>query len=178
MRTDPDKQLHGDSTTYKNWMYSLAVNSCKTCKNLHGTIYPIAAPPHIALVHINCACTLVPMRTKRLGTSTEDRLSGADVSIACLGKLPDNYVDKNTAAQSGWKRKKGNLREILPDATIGGDVYLNDDDKLPQNPLRVWHEADIDYNGGFRGDARLLYSNDGLLFVTYDHYHTFYEILQ
>ena len=46
------------------------------------------------------------MRTKKLGHVTEDRWNGADVYIACLGKLPDNYVDKDIAENSGWKQKK------------------------------------------------------------------------
>ena len=43
-------------------------------------------------------------------------------------------------------------------------------------PGRIWFEADFDYTGGYRNSFRLLYSNDGLIFVTYDHYATFYEI--
>ena len=39
-----------------------------------------------------------------------------------------------------------------------------------------WYEADINYTGGFRTHDRILYSNDGLIFVTYEHYQTFYEI--
>jgi len=41
---------------------------------------------------------------------------------------------------------------------------------------RVWYEADINYESGFRNRQRILYSNDGLVFASYDHYHTFYEI--
>lgn len=41
---------------------------------------------------------------------------------------------------------------------------------------RIWYEADINYTGGFRNGHRIVYSNDGLIFVTYDHYNTFYEI--
>jgi hypothetical protein len=41
---------------------------------------------------------------------------------------------------------------------------------------RIWYEADINYTSGYRGTERILYSNDGLIFVTYDHYQTFYEI--
>ena len=48
---------------------------------------------------------------------------------------------------------------------------------LPEAPGREWYEADMDYAGGFRGDCRILYSNDGLLFVTYDHYVTYIEII-
>ena len=61
---------------------------------------------------------------------------------------------------------------------IGGDDYDNSDDKLPYAPDRKWYEADFNYTGGFRNDCRILYSNDGLIFVSYDHYHTFYEITQ
>jgi hypothetical protein len=59
---------------------------------------------------------------------------------------------------------------------IGGDIYKNKSKKLPDAPGRIWYEADINYNGGFRNRQRVLYSNDGLIFATYDHYHTFYEI--
>ena len=65
---------------------------------------------------------------------------------------------------------------IQPGAIIGGDVYKNKKEILPFAPGRVWYEADINYTGGYRGSQRLLYSNDGLIFVTYDHYNTFYEI--
>ena len=59
---------------------------------------------------------------------------------------------------------------------IGGNVYKNREGKLPGQPGRIWYEADINYTGGFRTHDRILYSNDGLIFVTYDHYQTFYEI--
>lgn len=48
---------------------------------------------------------------------------------------------------------------------------------LPAAAGRIWYEADINYDGGFRGTDRILYSNDGLIFVTYDHYRTFIEII-
>lgn len=67
---------------------------------------------------------------------------------------------------------------MLPGASIGGDIYRNDDNKLPQVDGRIWYEADIDYESGFRNNSRILYSNDGLIFATYDHYQTFYEVLQ
>ena len=41
---------------------------------------------------------------------------------------------------------------------------------------RTWYEADINYIPGFRSTDRILFSNDGLIFVTYDHYETFFEI--
>lgn len=70
------------------------------------------------------------------------------------------------------------MDEVLPNAMIGGDVYKNNGGKLPNAPGRVWYEADINYNGGYRNRERILYSNDGLIFATYDHYQTFYEITE
>ncbi len=44
------------------------------------------------------------------------------------------------------------------------------------SPNIIWYEADIDYEFGFRGTERILFSNDGLIFVIYDHYYTFVKI--
>ena len=60
---------------------------------------------------------------------------------------------------------------------ITGGIYRNRNDHLPQIIRRVWYEADINYYEGKRNKHRLLWSNDGLIFVTYDHYSTFYEII-
>ena len=77
----------------------------------------------------------------------------------------------------GWKPKKGNLAEVAPEKMIGGEIYKNQNRHLPDAPGRVWYEADLSYISGFRSDCdRILYSNDGLIFVTCDHYETFYEI--
>ena len=60
----------------------------------------------------------------------------------------------------------------------GVDLYVALHGVLPNNYLTQAeaYEADFDYDGGYRNSCRLLYSNDGLLFVTYDHYMSFYEI--
>lgn len=57
------------------------------------------------------------------------------------------------------------------------EVYKNRDKRLPDVPERIWYEADINYSFGFRGGERILYSGDGLIFATYDHYATFVEIV-
>ena len=65
----------------------------------------------------------------------------------------------------------------LPGTVV--DCYLftnrNIDGRLPESPGRVWYEADFDYMGGFRNN-RIIYPNDGLVFVTHDHYLTFSEV--
>lgn len=60
---------------------------------------------------------------------------------------------------------------------IARGIYFNDDGHLPQVDGRIWYEADINYYEGKRNGHRVLWSNDGLIFVTYDHYETFYEII-
>lgn len=67
---------------------------------------------------------------------------------------------------------------MLPGKMLGGDIYKNREGKLPSAPGRVWYEADMNYKSGYRNRDRILYSNDGLIFVTYDHYQTFYEITE
>lgn len=67
---------------------------------------------------------------------------------------------------------------FTPGKMIGGDIYYNRNGKLPSAEGRIWYEADINYEEGYRGKARILYSNDGLIFVSYDHYTTFYEIIK
>ena len=50
--------------------------------------------------------------------------------------------------------------------------------KLPTKRNRTWYEADFDYDTDYRGEKRILYSNDGLIFVSYDHAKTFYELVR
>ena len=110
------------------------------------------------------------------GYATQDGINGADYWLTHKGKLPKNYLTKREARKLGWKDKRGNLADVANGKIIGGDIYKNKDGRLPQANGRIWYEADINYTSGYRGTERILYSNDGLVFVTYDHYQTFYEI--
>lgn len=101
---------------------------------------------------------------------------GVDAYFTQYGELPPLYLTKEQAKALGWRQKEGNLAQILPGVVVGGDIYRNTDGKLPHAPGRVWYEADFDYDIGYRNDCRFLYSNDGLMFVTYDHYETFYAV--
>ncbi|MBQ8288133.1 MAG: ribonuclease [Clostridia bacterium] len=118
------------------------------------------------------------MRTKKAGYATDLGQDGADVYLIQFGILPTYYVTKASARRAGWQSFRGNLDDVLPGKMIGGDIYQNREGKLPSGPGRIWYEADINYDGGFRNLQRILYSNDGLIFVSYDHYQTFYEITQ
>lgn len=92
--------------------------------------------------------------------------------VATHGELPDGYITKNEARALGWEEREGNLSEVAPGKAIGGDRFRNREKNLPDVPDRIWYEADLDYDGGYRGPKRLLYSNDGLIFYTLDHYET------
>ena len=111
--------------------------------------------------------------------------SGADSCIFCKNRYNICIItdvarilsDEKGTKKLGWDPLLGNLADVLPGILIGGDIYKNRDKRLPDAPGRLWYEADFDYEGGYRNHCRLLYSNDGLLFVTCDHYLTFQEIV-
>ncbi|CAM3785082.1 ribonuclease domain-containing protein [Xenorhabdus thuongxuanensis] len=87
--------------------------------------------------------------------------------------LPDYYITKKQARRFGWNARAGNLCEVLPDRAIGGDKFSNRENKLPTKSGRHWFEADVNYRCGHRGSDRLLYSNDGLIYLTVNHYNSF-----
>ncbi|HLS31079.1 MAG TPA: ribonuclease domain-containing protein [Flavobacteriaceae bacterium] len=89
------------------------------------------------------------------------------------GELPEYYLTKNQAKQKGWVPVKGNLCEVLPGKAIGGDRFGNREGLLPNKTGRQFYEADLNYNCGKRNADRLVYSNDGLIYVTKDHYKSF-----
>jgi len=62
---------------------------------------------------------------------------------------------------------------VLPGRAIGGDRFSNRERRLPMQAGRQWYEADVNYNCGHRDADRLLYSSDGLIFLTTDHYRSF-----
>jgi hypothetical protein len=90
-------------------------------------------------------------------------------------RLPDYYVTKREARQKGWIASAGNLCDVLPGYAIGGDVFSNRERSLPSEPGRIWFEADINFTCGRRTTDRLIYSSDGLVYVTHDHYRSFQQ---
>ncbi len=96
--------------------------------------------------------------------------------IHTYGKLPLNYITKAKAQEMGWDPEKGNLSDVLPGMSIGGSAFGNYEGNLPRATGRRYFECDIDYEGGYRGAKRLIYSNDGLVFYTEDHYNTFEQL--
>ena len=96
--------------------------------------------------------------------------------IHLYGHLPDNYITKNEAKKLGWVNSEGNLGEVAPGKSIGGDYFGNYEGQLPEKKGRDYHECDIDFTGGRRNAKRIIYSNDGLIYYTEDHYETFEQL--
>ncbi|MBQ8249118.1 MAG: ribonuclease [Clostridia bacterium] len=92
--------------------------------------------------------------------------------INIYAKLPSNFITKSEARELGWEG--GSVERYLEGAAIGGDVFGNREGLLPRADGRTYYECDIDTNGkDSRGAKRIVYSNDGLIYYTDDHYESF-----
>lgn len=89
------------------------------------------------------------------------------------GHLPSNFITKKEAKKLGWVSSEGNLWEVAPGKSIGGDYFGNYEGNLPEAKGRDYYECDIDTDGSYRGAKRIVFSDDGLIYYTEDHYETF-----
>ncbi len=89
------------------------------------------------------------------------------------GHLPSNFITKKEAKKLGWISSEGNLDEVAPGMSIGGDYFGNYEGNLPEAKDRDYYECDIDFDGTYRNGKRIVFSNDGLIYYTEDHYETF-----
>ena len=94
--------------------------------------------------------------------------------IRRTGTLPENFITKKQARELGYGG--GDLWRYARGKSIGGDRFGNFERKLPDKKGRIWRECDVDYAGGARGAKRLVFSNDGLIFYTADHYESFERV--
>ncbi|PSM31796.1 ribonuclease domain-containing protein [Haliangium sp. UPWRP_2] len=96
-------------------------------------------------------------------------------SLMLTGRLPPDYVDKRKTLAAGWQSGEA-LNKHMPNKQFGGDIYTNKNLIVPAKPGRIWFEADVGLDGDLSRSSqprtRLLYSNDGYLCVTADHYET------
>ncbi|NLA76461.1 MAG: hypothetical protein GX851_01285, partial [Clostridiales bacterium] len=90
--------------------------------------------------------------------------------------LPSNYITSARAKGLGWKEADGNLADVAPGKSIGGDSFDDPEKLLPSIAGRSWKQCDLNYVSGLRGAEYLVNSNDGLVFYTADHYKTFTQL--
>lgn len=93
--------------------------------------------------------------------------------IHSFNKLPSNFITKKEAGDLGWESSKGNLWDVTDQKSIGGDRFGNREKRLPIKQGRTYYECDLNYEGAYRGAERIVYSNDGLVYYTGDHYESF-----
>lgn len=101
-------------------------------------------------------------------TSAED----VALYLHLYAHLPQNFITKKDARALGWNG--GGLDDYADGKCIGGDRFGNNEGLLPDAPGREYHECDIDtLHAASRGAKRIVYSNDGLIYYTEDHYESF-----
>lgn len=105
-----------------------------------------------------------------------DTMEEVAIYLTFFEELPDNYLTKKEAQALGWESRKGNLWDVADGCSIGGDRFGNYEGLLPDAKGRKWTECDIDFDGRYRNSKRIVFSNDGLLYYTDDHYESFDEI--
>ena len=92
--------------------------------------------------------------------------------IMAHGQLPDYYITKEAARAMGWSG--GSLEPYAPGRLIGGDRFGNYEKLLPTQQGRIYWECDIGtYQADSRGTRRIVFSDDGLIYYTEDHYSSF-----
>lgn len=130
------------------------------------------APPAAA------ATEMAPQAATAPGRIAEDGLytSREDVAlyIHTYGHLPANFITKAEAKALGWGDRYGSVDDAAPGKSIGGDRFGNREGLLPKKKGRTYTECDIGTMGKkSRGARRIVFSNDGLVYYTGDHYETF-----
>ena len=86
-------------------------------------------------------------------------------------ELPEYYITKSEARKQGWVPSEGNLCDVLPGKAIGGDKFSNREKTLPSG--KQYFEADVNYNCGNRNADRIVFTKEGEVYLTKNHYKSF-----
>ena len=146
---------------------SCTANALETAKRKKNTAAPqVTAVPETP--------TAVPEPTATPG-QLEEAQRIADYFFE-YGELPDNFITKKQAQALGWDNMVNYVSDVAPGKSIGGDYFGNYEQLLPVVKGRKYYEADCFYRGGKRNAYRIIYSTDGHVWYTEDHYNTFIEL--
>ena len=116
----------------------------------------------------------LPAFAQSLGLREVDGFVETVQSLRTASRLPPRYVSKDEARAHGWRG--GGLCSLWPGHVIGGDGFHNFGAALAAAPGRFYREADLDSDCRARGPKRLVFSNDGRIYVTVDHYNSFVPV--
>jgi guanyl-specific ribonuclease Sa len=132
------------------------------------TLAPTDAPAQPSKAVSAPADAAAGLTAKGAYTTKED----VALYIKQFGKLPQNFITKQEAQKLGWSG--GSLEPYAPGKCIGGNRFGNYEGILPEKKGRYYTECDIDTLGAAsRGAKRIVFSNDGLIYYTNDHYASF-----
>ena len=133
------------------------------------------ARAEVSTIHNNKKDFKENKTSKSTGFSGEiDELTNENTVINYVkenNKLPDYYITKGEARKQGWVASKGNLCDVLPGKAIGGDKFSNREKTLPTN--NQYFEADVNYNCGNRNADRIVFTKNGEVWLTKNHYKSF-----
>ena len=132
---------------------------------------PATEPPAVETDYLPEEEETLPASVEKDGSYTTPE----DVAeyIHTFGTLPGNFLTKKEAQELGWNSSKGNLWDVAPGMSIGGDKFGNREGLLPKGRYK---ECDVNYEGGYRGAERLIFSEDGSIYYTNDHYKSFTQL--
>lgn len=133
----------------------------------------------ILSLFVLAGCTLPESNTQSSNSQSPTSLTSFEAVASYIKEhqeLPDNFITKKEARNLGWDPQASNLQKVAPGKSIGGDVFQNREGKLPRKKGRVWYEADINYIKGPRGKDRIVFSSDGLIYKTEDHYESYQQM--
>ena len=136
----------------------------KSAKQTTASSYLLTQP----LTGTSAVTTTAKLNPDGSYTTKED----VSLYIYTYKKLPKNFITKKDAQARGWNG--GSLEPYAKGCSIGGSVFGNYEGLLPKKKGRTYYECDIDTRGkSSRGAKRIVYSDDGLIYYTGDHYQTF-----
>lgn len=130
-------------------------------------------PPQTAGPAETAEITL-PTETLPVESGSYTEVEDVAYYLHTYGHLPDNYITKSEAEDAGWVSTKGNLWDVAYGSSIGGDRYWNSEGQLPKG--EKYYECDVNYEGGYRGEERIVYTDDGDVWYTSDHYESFEKL--
>ena len=171
LTTASETTVTADATTAEQTKKPVTTTKKKKNKSKTTTT---AAPPDTYIIETETLTETEPLtvdvKIEKDGVyTTKDDVA---LYIYTYGELPSNFITKKEAQSLGWEG--GSLEPYAPGCCIGGSSFGNYEGKLPEKKGRTYTECDIDTLGKkSRGAKRIVFSNDGLIYYTGDHYETF-----
>ncbi len=163
--------------TWFLWLAQGDFRTCYECAARDGLLYSVASvasgtdifPPR----HPGCRCVLRECHVTYPRQISKQRSFLEEVIQFFRNLLPPKFITTFLAKVQGWLPWRRNASFLPFGKSLGGDVFENRGKKLPDSPGRTWREVDINDTPQSRGGTRIVFSNDGLVFVTFDHYRYF-----